>query len=143
MEQLESYLLVVRSIEPFPESCGPTAAGIYDVVDQLLAKFYNSYSISDKAGRILRRGMQLFPRDVVLALLPRILSRLTSSYEQSGFAGYLWVMGHAAGLYGSAAREGNLPRGNEAELALSESWDRCVAQTKQLEDARSGCDTGR
>src|SRR5690242_18257774 len=108
MEQLESYLVVVKRIEPFPLTCKDTASHVYEVIDQLFAKFHTSYSISDRLCRLLRRGMNFFPYDRVHDLLPRVLGRLVSCFEASGHASYIWIIGHIATVYGKEVGPLNL-----------------------------------
>jgi transportin-3 len=137
MEQLESYLVVVKQIEPLPITCKDTAGQVYDVMDQLFAKFYTSYSISDRLCRLLRRGINFFPYDRLHDLLPRVLGRLASCFEASGHAAYIWIIGHIASVYGKEVGPLNLQTGNQVELALVSALERTTAQTKQLEAAMS------
>ncbi len=136
MEQLEAYLAVIGTFQPFPETCKPTAAAVYSILDQILEQHHLSYTVTDKACRVVRRGIAFFPYPVIHPILPQLLARLTRSFELSGHATYLWIIGKVAGLYGRMLNEMGLPAGNQVEAALAVALDRATTQTLQLEAAQ-------
>jgi transportin-3 len=114
LEQLDAYLAVIRTLEPVPESCYPTASSVYAVLDALLARYARLYYISERAGSILRRGLSFFPEEALVPIVQPVLARLSSSFSQTGYASYLWITGKVASKFAAAARR----PGSEVLVAL-------------------------
>lgn len=114
LERLDSYLAVVRTLDPVPESCYATAASVYSVLDTLLARYAPLYYISERVGSILRRGLSFFPPAALEPVLRPVLARMASSFAQTGYSSYLWITGKVATKFGEPARS----PGGEALAAL-------------------------
>lgn len=114
LEQLDAYLQVVRTLDPVPESCYPTAATLYTVFDALLARYAKLYYISERVGSILRRGLAFFPVAALQPVVQPVLDRMASSFAETGYASYIWITGKVAQKFGEVVRN----PGNEALAAL-------------------------
>ena len=114
LEQIDSFLSVIRTLDPVPESCFPTAVAIYNILDTLLARYARLYYISERVGSVLRRGLAFFPTRALDPLLQPVLERMATSFDQTGYASYLWIIGKTAAKFGDAAGE----PGGEAVAAL-------------------------
>lgn len=114
LEQLDAYLQVVRTLDPVPESCYPTAATLYAVFDALLARYAKLYYISERVGSILRRGLAFFPVAALQPVVQPVLDRMASSFAETGYASYIWITGKVAQKFGDLVRS----PGNEALAAL-------------------------
>lgn len=114
LEQVDAYLSIVRTLSPFPSSCHPTAGRVYAILDVLLENFGGVYHISEKVGSVLRRGLIFFPAEVLVGsrvgaegedgdrsggtrggggLVSQLIKRMQTSFEETGYASYLWIMG--------------------------------------------------
>lgn len=104
LEQIDSYLSVVHPFDPLPESCIHACSAIYAILDALLARNADNYSISERVGSVLRRGLSFFPNRAIQPILPPLMDRMASAFEQSGFASYLWIIGKVATKIGEEVR---------------------------------------
>lgn len=93
----------IRSFEPFPESCIPTALGVYQILDALLARHAKVYFISERMGSILRRGLQFFPPQALQPVVQPVMQRMASCFEETGYASYLWIIGKVTARFGESA----------------------------------------
>jgi len=80
--------------------------------------------ICDRATRALRLGLQFFGR-AALPLVPAILSCLTSRFESTGFASYLWSIGKVIQRFGS--EEDAVIRS-----AMQETYERCTVKCWEI-----------
>ncbi|TYJ52165.1 hypothetical protein B9479_007237 [Cryptococcus floricola] len=103
LEQMDAYLSVVKTLKPVPESCYPTCAAVYGVLDGLLARYSKVYHISEKVGSLLRRGLAFFPLRALEPVVPLLLERLATCFNETGYASYLWITGKVADKFGEAA----------------------------------------
>lgn len=114
LEQIDSYLSVVRTLDPVPESCFATAASVYHILDTLLARYAKLYYISERVGSILRRGLTFFPEQALEPVVRHVLERMSTSFAQTGYASYLWITGKVAAKFSDTARK----PGHEAVAGL-------------------------
>ncbi|BEJ17243.1 hypothetical protein CspHIS471_0606440 [Cutaneotrichosporon sp. HIS471] len=105
LEQIDSYLTVVRTLDPVPKSCYPTAASIYQILDKLLERYAKLYFISERVGSILRRGLTFFPERALEPVVQPVLARLTASFAQTGYSSYLWITGKIASKFARTAKQ--------------------------------------
>lgn len=105
LEQIDSYLSVVRTLDPVPESCFPTAASVYSILDTLLSRYAKLYYISERVGSILRRGLTFFPERALEPVVQPVLERMSTSFSQTGYASYLWITGKVATKFSDTARK--------------------------------------
>lgn len=136
LEQLDAYLANVDPINPLPAQCEHTAAAIYDVFDLLLSKYYNSYSLTDRACRAIRRGLSFFPLATIQSTLPRLVARMCSGFEHSGHAAFIWILGKVIGLFGDKLLVMG-QTGIDLDAAFSEALGRVTLQVKQMEQAQT------
>ncbi|KAJ9101702.1 hypothetical protein QFC21_003040 [Naganishia friedmannii] len=132
LEQIEAYIKTVGSIEPLPSSCVNTAAAVYQVLDQLIDKYYAAYSVADRVCNLLRRGLAFFPFNVLRPILPILLERLNTSFERSGHSAYVWIIGKCVGLFGDEVSAlGHAAA--DIESAFTTSLERVTLQVRQME----------
>lgn len=93
----------MRTLDPLPEACYSTAVSVYSVLDQLLAKYASRYFISERVGTILRRGLAFFPSRALEPLLQPLLARMSSAFDETGYASYVWITGKTAARFGPDA----------------------------------------
>ncbi|WWC88244.1 uncharacterized protein L201_003150 [Kwoniella dendrophila CBS 6074] len=105
LEQIDSYLSIVRSLDPLPEECFQTALEVYGILDTLLSKYAKLYYISERVGTVLRRGLGFFPTRALEPIIQPLLERMSISFEQTGFSSYLWITGKVASKFGNSANE--------------------------------------
>jgi transportin-3 len=104
LEQINAFLRVVRTINPLPESCYPTALAVYQVLDSLLQKYAKLYFMSDRIGSVLRRGLLFFPPQALEPVLQPLLERMVSCFELTEYATFLWIVGKVASKFGDLTR---------------------------------------
>ncbi|SNX83219.1 related to MTR10 - involved in nuclear protein import [Melanopsichium pennsylvanicum] len=106
MEQLEKMLAVIGTSlsDHLPEACSKTCEEAYSVIDRVLASHGNVFFISERSSALLRRGLALFSSLAASILVP-LLERLASCFEQTGFSGYVWIVGKCIDQFG---RDGNM-----------------------------------
>jgi transportin-3 len=99
-EQIDSFLSVIRTLQPVPEACYATVGPLYQLVDQVIARYGNTFHVAERAGSVVRRGLAFFPRSPLEPLLESVLSRMVTSFRDTGFASYLWIIGKTADKFG-------------------------------------------
>ncbi|CAG7850003.1 mRNA transport regulator MTR10 [Serendipita indica DSM 11827] len=100
LEQLEQLLDVVGPFgEELPAACQNTAAETWAIMDDIIARRGAIPDICDRTTRVIRLGLQVFDKQA-LPLVPAILARLTSRFENTGFASYLWAIGKVIQRFG-------------------------------------------
>lgn len=93
----------IKTFDPFPPSCAPTALAVYQILDSLLAQHASKYFISERMGSILRRGLQFFPAEALQPVLEPVMHRMAGCFEQTGYASYLWIIGKVTARFGENA----------------------------------------
>lgn len=126
MEQLEKMLAVIGTslTRYLPSACAKTCEEAYSVIDQVLAAHGNVFFISERASGLLRRGLSLFDNLAAPSLVP-LLERLASCFEQTGFPGYVWIVGKCIDQFG---RDSNMA----ARAALQGASERVNGKMVQL-----------
>ncbi|KAK0538574.1 Nuclear import receptor [Tilletia horrida] len=95
LEQLEKFLGVIGSrywADFNAAECAQTCSASYAIVDAILERYGQHYFISERVAGLLRRSL-IFWGDLIIPTLPAILARLSASFEQTGFGGYIWIVG--------------------------------------------------
>ena len=103
LEQLDSLLTPIRTLQPFPTSCYPTATAVYGIFDTLLQHHSKTYFISDRLSSTIRRGLAFFPPEALQPVLQPLMERMASCFDETGFACYLWIIGKVTSKFGEAA----------------------------------------
>ena len=126
MEQLEKMLGVIGTsfTHELPGACAKTCEEAYSVVDKVLVSHGNVFFVSERACGLLRRGLSLFGRLAAPALVA-LLERLSSCFEQTGFPGYIWIVGKCIDQFG---RDGNMA----TSAALQGALERVTGKVMQL-----------
>jgi len=134
LDQLEAYIVNVKSLDTLPPTCIATPEAIYGVLDNLLDKYASSYGIAEKATRLIRRGLGFFPWAQIQPLLPRMLARMMTCFEVSGHSSYIWLVDRTVALFGErlAVLAGS-PEGSALETAFNAAFERMTTQIKTLE----------
>jgi transportin-3 len=100
LENLEAMLHVIKGFgEHLPAACQGSCEEAWTIFDAFLAKYGGNYDVSDRVTRVLRHGLALFgptARPVAWA----VAQRMSASFEQTGFAGYLWIAGKLISSFG-------------------------------------------
>lgn len=102
MEQIERMVAIVgRQMDPnaLSPSCATACAEAYQVIDAILAKYGSTYFITERACELLRRGLAFFD-DLAVPVVPALLERLASSFEQTAFSSYIWIAGKCIHNFG-------------------------------------------
>jgi len=120
LEQIDSYLAIVRTLDPVPESCLPTCLAVYSILDTLLARFAERYYISERVCSVLRRGLGFFPTRALEPVIQPLLERMSLAFDETGYASYLWITGKVAAKFADAARE---PGGEGVAGLLSRAFE--------------------
>ncbi|WVR06683.1 hypothetical protein IAU60_003715 [Kwoniella sp. DSM 27419] len=105
LEQIDSYLAVVRLLDPMPETCYQTCSAVYAILDALLARYAKLYYISERVGSVLRRGLAFFPAQALEPVIQPVMERMALAFDQTGYASYLWITGKVASKFGDAAKQ--------------------------------------
>lgn len=109
LELLDAYLGVIGRIESLPTSCHESAAQVYSILDTLLTRYAGVYYISERIGSVVRRGLNFFPLEAVMPVVPALLHRMGEAFRQTGYPSYVWV--HARVVVKVAGAEGEMVRG--------------------------------
>lgn len=72
-----------------------------------------------------------FPYSNIAPILPSLLERMTSSFEGSGHASYIWIIGKTVGMFGEQAGS------QELASALQACLERSTAAVQQIEAAQT------
>ncbi len=96
------------------------------MIDRVLAAHGNVFFISERSCALLRRGLGFFGSLAASTLVP-LLERLASCFEQTGFPGYVWIVGKCVDQFG---RESNLA----LRAALQGATERVNGKMVQLLD---------
>ncbi|KAG8864387.1 Nuclear import receptor [Serendipita sp. 405] len=121
LEQLEQLLDVVGSFgEDLPPACETTAVEVWAVMSDIIAQYGALPDICDRSTRVIRLGLQIFHR-AALPLIPRLLESLTSRFENTGLASYLWAIGKVIQRFGL---EDDLP----LKSAIQQTYELCTAK---------------
>ncbi|WRT66764.1 uncharacterized protein IL334_003727 [Kwoniella shivajii] len=129
LEQIDSFLSVVRTLDPVPESCFQTASAVYGILDALLARYAKLYYISERVGTVLRRGLAFFPARALEPVIQPVLERMALAFDQTGFASYLWITGKVAGKFGDSAQQ---PGGETLGSLLVRSFESVTTAMAKL-----------
>lgn len=134
LEHIDSMLGVVRTLDPVPEPCFETAGPIFAIIDQLLARYGSKYFVSERVGSLLRRGLSFYPTRALEPLLESVLGRMVTSFSETGFACFLWIIGKTAAKFGDSTRG---PQGAQAGALLAHAFQRVVEELQKLLQQKS------
>lgn len=129
LEQIDSFLTTIRTLDPVPESCYPTASAVYAILDSLLAKYSKIYYISEKVGSVLRRGLAFFPNRALEPVVQPLMGRITTAFEQTGYSSHLWIAGKVATKF---AAEASNPQGQGLAELLGRSFESLTGTLQKM-----------
>ncbi|KIJ45201.1 hypothetical protein M422DRAFT_779110 [Sphaerobolus stellatus SS14] len=111
LEHLEVMLRVIQSFgDDLPAACQNTCQEAWALIDALIVRYGQNYSVGEHTMRVCRRGLDFFGV-ATLPIIPQVLSRLSHAFEASANSSYLWITGKVICKFG-----------NEEEPALRESY---------------------
>jgi transportin-3 len=100
LENLEVMLHVIQGYgEELPPACQNTCHDAWLVFDTFLSKYGANYDLSERATRVLRRGIDLFNKSA-LPVATSILARMSFAFESTGYPSFLWIAGKIIGRFG-------------------------------------------
>ncbi len=129
LEQIDSYLAIVRTLDPVPESCFPTCLAVYTILDTLLARYAKLYYISERVGSVLRRGLGFFPAKALEPVIHPLLERMALAFEETGYASYLWITGKVAAKFADVAKA---PGGEGVSALLGRAFEGVTTALNKL-----------
>jgi transportin-3 len=129
LELLDAYLSIVRTLDPVPESCYVTCSAIYSILDALLARYAQQYFIAERVGSVLRRGLAFFPPQALEPVLQPLLERMSTSFDQTGYASYLWITGKVTARFGEIAKR---PGGEQLANMLGGVFERITGGLQKI-----------
>jgi transportin-3 len=122
LEQLETFLAVLRTLgSGLPASCAATPAEIWAVIDGLLNRFGSNWQIAERSCALLRRGITFFG-PAARSVVPAVIDRMSTCFEESQISGYLWITGKLGTNFGVAAEGG--PLDEEVVGKVVQAWER-------------------
>lgn len=86
--------------DELPSSCEDTVTDVWTVIDGLLQRQGGVRLIAERACSMLRFGLEFFGLSAKPAV-PALLERLSSCFEATGFASYVWIIGKTTRLFGN------------------------------------------
>lgn len=111
--------------EELPQACRDNApAESWAVLNSIISNYGAVPDICDRSTRVLRYGLQLFDR-AGLILVPDILARISTTFEATGFASYLWAISKVIQRFG-------LEEDESVRSAISESYARITAKCASI-----------
>ena len=85
--------------EELPAACQDTCQDAWLVFDTFLSKYGANYDLSERATRVLRRGIDLFNKSA-LPVATSVLARMSFAFESTGYPSFLWIAGKIIGRFG-------------------------------------------
>lgn len=110
--------------EDLPSSCGNTAEDVWGVLDGLVQRQGAVHLVAERACSILRVGLEFFGL-AAKPVVPSLLERLSSSFDTTGFASYVWIVGKTVRLFGNE-------EGVELRRAFRSAFERVSQQVFAL-----------
>jgi transportin-3 len=99
-----------------------------------LARYGSRYLVAERAGSILRRGLAFFPARALEPILEAVLTRMITSFAETGFASYLWIIGKIAMKFGDSARG---PEGARIAELLGMSFAKITEEMQKILSGKS------
>lgn len=94
-------LRVVRGFgEDLPPACQNTIVDVWSVIDALLQRQGSVRFIAERVCTTLRSGLEFFGPSA-RAVVPSLLSRLSATFDSTGFASFIWIVGKVIRLFGN------------------------------------------
>jgi transportin-3 len=106
--------------EDLPSSCKNTAEDVWGVLDGLLQRQGAVPLLAERTCSILRVGLEFFGL-ATKPVVPSLLEQLSSSFETTGFASYVWIVGKTVRLFGNE-------EGAELRRAFRSAFERVSQQ---------------
>ena len=117
LENLEVMLAVIDTFgRELPPACQSSCNETWAVFDAFLAKYGTDYPVCERSSRVIRLGLTFFGM-TAKPVIPSVLSRMATTFEATGFASYLWIIGKVIGLFG-----------NEPDPGLRAAFDQVFAR---------------
>lgn len=122
LEQLETFLAVLRTLgSGLPASCAGTPVEVWAVIDGLLNRFGSNWQVAERSCALLRRGITFFG-PAARSIVPAVIDRMSTCFEESQISGYLWITGKLGTNFGVPAQGG--PLDEEIVAKVIQAWER-------------------
>jgi transportin-3 len=93
-------LNVIRSFgEDLPASCQTSCQEAWAVFEPFLARYGTNYDVSERTTRVFRHALTLFG-PTATPVAPAVLRCMATSFEKTGFPGYVWIAGKLVAAFG-------------------------------------------
>lgn len=86
--------------DELPATCRNSCQEAWAIFDPFIAKYASNYDVCERVTRVLRLGLNFFGASA-LPVVPSMLSRMTSAFESTSYASYLWIIGKTIGRFGN------------------------------------------
>ena len=111
LEHLDIMLGIIKTFgDDLPASCQATCQEAWALLDAVILRYGQHFSVAEQAMRVCRRGLDFFGA-MSLPIVPQVLSRLASAFDTSGNSSYLWIIGKVITKFT-----------NEEDVSLRESF---------------------
>ena len=118
-------LAVIQTFgDQLPAACENTCQESWTIFDAFVAKYGSDSDLVERVSRVLRGGLKFFGPSGK-PVIPSLISRLSMTFEQTGYASLLWIIGKSVGMFG----EGNDPL---IHAAIKTSYAQSTAKVVSL-----------
>lgn len=98
-------LSVIKTFgDELPPACRTTCQEAWLFFDPFIAQYGSDYNTCERVTRVLRYSLTFFGSTALLAI-PSVLARMAASFETTGFASYLWIIGKVVSQFGNEEGE--------------------------------------
>jgi transportin-3 len=105
LENLEVMLSIIETFgDDLPPACRNTCQEAWLFFDPFIAKYGADYNTCERVTRVLRFSLTFFG-STALPVIPSVLARMATSFEATGFASYLWIIGKTVSQFGNEEGE--------------------------------------
>ena len=82
-----------------PPACRNSCHEAWVFFDPFIAKYGSDSATCERVTRVLRFALRFFGT-TALPVMPSVLARMSASFETTGFASYLWIIGKVVSQFG-------------------------------------------
>ena len=101
LENLEVMLGVVDTFgDELPIACRNSCQEAWLFFDPFIAKYGSDFATCERVTRVLRFALNFFG-STARPVIPSVLASMATSFEATGFASYLWIIGKVVSRYGN------------------------------------------
>lgn len=85
--------------DDLPPACRTSCQEAWTFFDPFIAKYGSDFATCERVTRVLRFALKFFG-STALPVTPSVLARMAASFEATGFASYLWIIGKVVSRFG-------------------------------------------